>query len=134
MITATAKFTPNPTITPRLRAALVPAANLAAEMVADEARRLAPVDTGALQESIRALESQADGDQVTVKVVADIYYAGYVEYGTGQRGAGSPGAGPGPYDPNWPGMVAQPYMRPALDTVRGDVMAVIGREVASALK
>jgi hypothetical protein len=46
-----------------------------------------------------------------------------VEFGTGRRGASSAGAGPYSYDPNWPGMVAQPYMRPALDTARPQILA-----------
>ena len=48
-------------------------------------------------------------------------------------GEGSAGAGPGPYDPNWPGMEALPYMRPPLDTRRDDVFAAIAEEVAGAL-
>jgi len=51
-----------------------------------------------------------------------MFYAGYVEFGTGRRGAASPGAGPFPYRQSWPGMAAQPYCRPALDIGRSQVL------------
>lgn len=133
MITATAEFKVNPEIRGRLLAALQPAADLAAELIADEARRLAPVDTGALAASIEAQPAQVDGDRVSVKIVAAVPYATYVEYGTGIAGQTSAGAGPGPYSPNWPGMRAQPYMRPAIDSTRQDAMSLMGRELKSAL-
>ena len=40
-------------------------------------------------------------------------HAAYVEFATGRRGAAT-GAG-AEYDPDWPGMAAQPYMQPAAD-------------------
>lgn len=57
--------------------------------VALDAEQRAPVDTGALQDSI----SYADG-----AVTADVPYAPFVEYGTSDT-------------------PAQPFMRPAADTV-----------------
>jgi HK97 gp10 family phage protein len=55
-----------------------------AEKVAEEMRRNAPVDTGALRESIQAT---SDGVQVGVR------YGAYVEYGT-SRTAPQPFTGP----------------------------------------
>jgi HK97 gp10 family phage protein len=60
-----------------------------AQDVAQGAQAMAPVDTGALRESI-----QAGPDNVTVGVP----YAGFVEYGTVN-------------------MPPEPYLRPAADTV-----------------
>ncbi len=60
-----------------------------AEDVADLARAYVPVETGRLQESITAGPTG---------VTTDVEYAGFVEYGTSD-------------------MAAEPYMRPAADTV-----------------
>ena len=71
--------------------------NLGAE-IAQVAQGLAPVDTGALQESIVAhpgAEATA-----TSEIVAEVPYAAFVEFGTSL-------------------MPAQPYLRPALDQVVG---------------
>lgn len=67
-----------------------------ANQIADRARRFVPIDTGALQGTIRV----EDGDDETILVKAggqgDVDYALYVELGTSK-------------------MMAQPYMRPAID-------------------
>lgn len=62
--------------------------------VQNEARRLAPVDTGRLRASIIAVDG-TDSRGPFVKVGTNVAYAPFVEYGTSK----SP---------------AQPYMRPAL--------------------
>lgn len=133
MISATATFKPNTSFREALLSALERGVQLGAEIVAEEARALVPVDTGELRGSIEAKPAEVNGARVTSLVTADAPHAAYVEYGTGQAGAGSAGAGPGPYDPNWPGMVAQPYMRPAIDTRRGEVIEAIHAEVRGAL-
>lgn len=103
--------------------ALVGAVTDGCQAVADEAQAIVPVDTGALKESIHTATVELVGSVVQGSVVADEPYAAYVEFGTGQRGAASPGAGPGPYSESWPGQMAQPYMRPALDTARPAIVA-----------
>ena len=87
-------------------------------LIVEEAQRLCPVRTGALRDSIHAEDTQETGKTVVGNVVADAPYAAYVEFGTGIRGASSEGAGKGPYSPTWPGMEAQPFLRPALDATR----------------
>jgi hypothetical protein len=67
-------------------------------------------------------------------VVFDSPHAAYVEYGTGQRGEASAGAGDGPYDPNWPGMVAQPFLRPATDLSRPAIVEIFRDNFSSAAK
>lgn len=77
-----------------------------AELIVEEAKRLAPVDTGALKESIKKTETTAKDGRIRVKVFADyphspgvtrktktkkqstksrVYYAFAVEYGTKHR-------------------------------------------------
>ena len=112
--------------------ALTRALGVGGLIVQREAQQIVPVDTGNLRDSIQVSESSDDGSRVSVDVYTDVPYAGYVEYGTGQRGAASPGAGEGPYNPNWPGMAAQPYMRPALDTSRPEILQVAKEELDAA--
>lgn len=66
------------------------------------AKRAAPVDTGRLRSSI-ARETTRDADGFLARVGTDVEYAPYVEFGT-QRAS------------------AQPFLRPALDSVRGIVI------------
>ena len=70
-------------------------------MVQNEARRLAPVDTGRLRASI-TVKRTPDG----VTVGTNVEYAPYVEYGTRH-------------------MAAQPYLRPAVLTAMGRWVSVV---------
>jgi hypothetical protein len=63
----------------------------------------------------------------TARVVNYAPYAVYVEFGTGQRGAGEAPVGGGPkaelpdgasYNMDWPGMAAIPHMHPAAEEER----------------
>ena len=85
----------------------------------EEARIIVPVDTGALRDSIEASVIESTPTRAVARVAPDTPYAAYVEFGTGIAGAASPGAGNVPYSTTWPGMPAQPYMRPAWDAKRG---------------
>ncbi len=124
-IHATAQFTPRndlgrfiaDRITPFVRQATLDAGRI----VLAEAQAIVPVDTGELKDSGQVTLRETD-----VSIIADVEFtsghAAYVEFGTGIRGSESPGAGPYDYDPNWPGMPAQPYLRPALDTARPEML------------
>ncbi len=103
------------------------------ELVQKSAQALCPVATGALKASITT-EIDDSGKTVVGRVSPHTFYAPYVEFGTGIRGAASPGAGPGPYALHWAGMVAQPYMRPALDESRRAVLDTFRGEIALALR
>jgi len=105
-------------------------------IVAEHAKQICPVNTGALQESIGVQEPVDDFNRITGAVVASAPYASFVEFGTGLRGAGTypgdlpqegvPITGAWQYDykrQNWKGQPAQPFMRPALDSARSDVLA-----------
>jgi HK97 gp10 family phage protein len=104
-----------------------------AEIVLEEAEAIVPVDTGELRESGH-VELLNAGSQPSAAVVFDSPHAAYVEYGTGIRGEASAGAGEGPYDPNWPGMPAEPYLRPALDIARPHIVEVFRENTARATK
>jgi hypothetical protein len=118
----------------------------AAALVEGEAKTLCPVDTGALQASIdtvitRGVNAVTGSDAAlaaglfTVQAVISPHksYAAYVEYGYGQRGAASAGAGPGPYGDR-PGAVAQPFMRSSLDNNRENVIGIIQQAVGDAVR
>jgi HK97 gp10 family phage protein len=129
LIAATATFVPGDVkrlVDVYVQLKLFTAVGKAQGIVADEARAIVPVDTGTLRDSIREEQLEDDGKQVTAQVSANTYYAAFVEFGTGRRGAESAGAGPFNYTMSWPGMVAQPYLRPALDSARSRVMEQFG--------
>lgn len=104
-----------------------------AEVILEEAEAIVPVDSGELRESGH-VEIEASGDKVTGFVVFDAEHAAYQEFGTGIRGAASPSAGPGPYDPNWPGVPAQPYLRPAADTARPAIAEIFKDNYSAATR
>jgi HK97 gp10 family phage protein len=105
----------------------------AGEMIQTSARRLCPAATGALRDSIFVEVQQLD-KTVRASVGPTMPYAGYVEFGTGIRGASSPGAGLGPYSPTWPGMPAQPYMRPALDEQKENIKDLFRANISTAIR
>lgn len=116
-------------ITPAVRAGV----EAFAQMVLQEAQAIVPVDTGELRDSGSVV--MEDGDKRVVgHVVFSAGHAGYVEFGTGIRGASSPGAGPYSYSPTWHGMAAQPYLRPALDTTREAGKALFASQVSAEMK
>jgi HK97 gp10 family phage protein len=101
--------------------------------ILDTSQELVPVDTGELRESGH-IDIQPNGDEVSASVTYDASHAAYVEFGTGQSGESSPGAGPGPYKQGWPGMPAQPYLRPAFDAHRDQATDVVAGTISSAIK
>lgn len=91
--------------------------NNATTRVHSEAKTLAPVDTGVLSESIHMKVKKTNGGYEG-RVYTNLEYAMYVEFGTGVKGNGSyPYNIKGlnlTYKHDWAGMIAQPYMYPAL--------------------
>lgn len=85
--------------------------------VHSESKTLAPVDTGDLAESIH-MKVKKTKEGYEGRVYTNLEYAMYVEFGTGIKGDGSyPYSIDGltlTYKKDWAGMVAQPYMYPAL--------------------
>jgi HK97 gp10 family phage protein len=66
------------------------------DQVAETARAICPVDTGALRDSIAS--HAADSSTAEAEIIAEVPYAAFVEFGTSL-------------------MEAQPFLRPALDAV-----------------
>jgi len=137
MIHATATFTPRGSagqfvtvkVTPAVRASVEAAGNL----IKSTAQELCPVDTGALRDSITSEVTETDRTVRASVGPRGVDYANFVEYGTGQAGASSPGAGAGPYSLSWPGMPAQPYMRPALDSSKEAILELFASNISTAV-
>ncbi len=104
-----------------------------ANLVLTRAQQLVPVRTGELRDSGH-VDVTVDGKRVVGRVVFDADHAAYVEYGTGIRGSSSAGAGDVSYSSSWPGMPAQPYLRPASDEMKQEGADLCRQTVALALK
>jgi hypothetical protein len=103
---------------------LVSAAGKAAQAAFVISQSLVHVRSGELKASgVQPCPVEWVGQKVTGYVSYTAKHAAYNEFGTGRRGEASPGAGPYPYNPNWPGMAAIPFIRPALDAARPQILA-----------
>ena len=120
---------------------LVTAVTESCEAVSTEAAAIAPVETGALRESIHVGTVELVGTVVEGTVGSSLSYAAFVEYGTGKSGEGTypgelpqsgvPFTGSWVYDfrkRGWIGHAARPYLRPALDTARPAIQAAFERQ------
>ena len=129
----------------RLVPLLLDAADAGAQVVLDESQSLVPVAGGSLKES-GAKSTEWTGTKVLGKVRYDAPHAAFVEFGTGLRGMGTypfalpetgvPITGNWVYDykqQDWPGQIAQPYLRPALDNKRADILAAFRSALAAAV-
>lgn len=97
-----------------------------------KAKRLCPVDTGRLRSSIRAA---VDGTQLNGEVFTNVFYAPFLEFGTGQRGASSshPPLPQGYVHGSVPGAGAQPFLFPAWEDEREDLVARLADAMAGSL-
>ena len=133
-ISATAVYRPRSSagqfIASRITPAVTASVQAAAQVILDGSQVLVPVDTGELKASGRM---EVDESGRTARVIYDAGHAAYVEFGTGQAGAASAGAGGGPYDPNWPGMAAQPYLRPAYEEAKPVILDLFRSNIATGL-
>lgn len=113
--------------------ALIQAVNKSTALVSGRAKYRCPVDTGALRNSIHARPADAKGDTVVGVVYTAKEYAPYVEFGTGKRG-GYPYETKVDlaYSPDWPGMVAQPFLMPALLESKTNIQEIINAAVRKA--
>jgi HK97 gp10 family phage protein len=73
---------------------------------------------GHLRESLNMKIDEVDGG-MEITVGTPVHYAPHVEFGTGDRGLATgaldyPTSPEGGYTAGWPGMEAQPFLRPAL--------------------
>lgn len=129
---ATASFRPNPNLAGLIPNRIAPAVRASVQaslqLIQQAAQAACPVDTGALRDSITI--SMEDNDTGTSGSVGPtMFYAEYVEYGTGRRGSPAPY----PHNMSWPGMKAQPYMRPAYDENKDAILDLFRGQIAAAL-
>lgn len=102
----------------------------ACDLIKTTAQEYCPVDTGLLQSKITSEVNATDKTVVGRVFVDGVPYADYVEYGTGQRG--DPTA-PYAHVSTWPGMPAQPYMRPARDESREPIASLFRNNLSLAV-
>lgn len=108
----------------------------ATKKVQGDAKDLAPVDLGGLRDSIQGTVQEKDGEIIGI-VSTNLEYAAYVEFGTGQRGMESDIESKSEmdisYKEDWSGMVAQPYMYPAMkqneEYIKDTIKAAISMEI-----
>ncbi|MEK4006091.1 HK97-gp10 family putative phage morphogenesis protein [Paenibacillus sp. FSL H3-0333] len=109
----------------------------AALKASGEAKLLCPVDEGILRNSIQAGVEKDKGRTVGF-VKTNVYYAPYVEFGTGQRGKGSPSPpkwdGSLNYREDWAGMPAQPFLFPAINNNRPQLAKIVMDQVKKDIK
>lgn len=104
----------------------------AALLVEAEAKKKAPRDTGELANSITS-KVETSGGEVTGTVFTPLFYAPYVEFGTGLFAEDGNGRKDVPWHyqddkGEWhstSGQHPQPFMRPALDENREQVIRII---------
>jgi len=132
MIKATAQWTPRNNlgqfVSSKVSPAVTASVQAACDAIEQSAKGYCAVRTGALRDSITTTISQGDSS-CRGTVGPTMPYADYVEYGTGRRGSPAPY----PHNPDWPGMVAQPYMRPAIDENRGGLIDLFRNQMAAYL-
>lgn len=109
----------------------------ATKKVQVDAKRLAPVADGMLRNSIKG-ETEERGGKIIGKVSTNVHYAPYVEFGTGQRGENSPSPPKYPgglaYRQDWTGMVAQPYLYPAAQQNKEEVVKIVKKELRAEIR
>lgn len=109
----------------------------ACAVVEASAKQLAPKDTGELRRSIASRVEQQGDDFVGI-VYTPLEYAPYVEYGTGLFAEeGGRADTPWSYQNDkgeWistSGMKPQPYMRPALDENREEILRILAEVITN---
>lgn len=104
----------------------------ACAVVERTAKQMAPVDTGDLR---RSISSRVENNGAVGVVYTPLEYAPYVEYGTGLFAKKGGRQDPWCYqdaEGNWhttSGQKPQPYMRPALDKNREEIIKIFQQEV-----
>lgn len=103
-----------------------------------KAKEMAPKDTGALRRSITS-KVEREGDDWIGTVFTPLEYAPYIEYGTGLFAENGNGRKDVPWnyqddEGNWhstSGMKPQPFMRPALNETREDLIRILKEAVVN---
>ena len=106
----------------KLKQALEEALEEIAEKIRDDAKDLAPVDTRSLRKSIRVEKEgelqvsviAGDSGVINPRTGREVDYAGFVEFGTSR-------------------MRPQPYMQPALEKNKDEILRIIRRKILEVL-
>lgn len=126
---ATAVFKPRGDLGRFVEASITPGVREGAEewiqAVFDRSQALVAVDTGELKVSGEIIPTRETGKTIVCGMQYTAGHAAYVEYGTGIRGSSSAGAGDVSYSSSWPGMPAQPFVRPAYDEMKSQAPDMI---------
>jgi len=117
-LTSTVQYTPRGDFGQFIEVKVTPAVRQAVQdsvdLVVDEAKSIAPVDTGYMRDHISG--TVTDGEKTILgTVVSEAFYSGFVEFGTYK-------------------MEAQPFMRPALDTLREQIRQAFSSNLSVTLK
>jgi hypothetical protein len=91
----------------------------------DESKRLCPVDTGRLKNSLKVKTEKVNQNIIETTLSTDVKYAPYVEFGTGLRGNYPYDIGVDLIYGSTPGQVAQPYLYPAVIKALGGMEYVL---------
>lgn len=107
-------------------------------LIQQTAKELVPVQTGTLQDSIE-IETLKVGPYIQTSVFTKCYYAPYVEFGTGIRGAISNGELKYPMSSSgynyWTqGMEAQPFLWPAYKLHEKQLKRITQLEIQTLLR
>ncbi len=130
-LSARAQFKPRGDLGQFVKASVAPAVKASVqascELIETAAKGYAPVDTGALRESIHTTIDDS-GATVVGTVSVGVPYGSYVEFGTGRKGDADV-----PHTDK-PGMAASPYLRPAYDESKGAIKDLFANQIATAIK
>jgi len=131
---------------------LLGAVERGAKLVQAKAKSLASVKTGAMRNGI-VTDSYVESGEAVAEVISTSPYSGFVEFGTGPKGAASQNGLPDGVDPlpvsafaqkGWAlppdvaaqtgikftnGQAARPFMRPAALTEKGKIEKVVGNSI-----
>ena len=120
----------------KVEMAIADGINEAAGIVEGSAKKLCPVDSGHLRETIHIMKQAAAGRDLSATVGTNVEYAPYVEFGTGVRGdATNENTNlPLSYKMDWAGQIAQPFLAPALRNNKDKIERAIFREVIEGIK
>ena len=137
-LNARVQFTPRASsgqFVSRVAAGAATGVNNSLRLIYDRSQQLVAVDTGELKSSGAIVEATDKGGMATGSVVYTAGHAGYVEFGTGIRGSSSGGASSKvSYSSTWPGMPAQPYLRPAADESRQAIKSQMRQDLSVSIR
>jgi HK97 gp10 family phage protein len=115
---------------------VIKATSKGAKRIQGQAKLLCSVDTGRLRNSI-VTNQGIDEKGIWATVSTNVFYAPYIEFGTGQKGESSPSPPKSPkdisYRADWTGVKARPYLYPAFKTCERTVLDEIARAVQQAI-